>query len=572
MTVGVFAPREIYQITTGWNPPAVDSRTVVNGVGSGDVLNRGGVAGADAHHLPLATYHAARGSSPPATSFEYNDWYFRIHVVPSSLALGNVVSNEQFTIGVWNAWVATPQTLNSFTDTTADGITLAGPPSPPLVYAPNQQVNYTLSVSTVGPPAIAVSVVFTFADAEIPALAITGSRITAWALTPDWQTAVRERVGFLTDILRAWSGREQRRALRIAPRRVFNFSTLAIGKEKRFIENSLFAWAAMTWALPIFPDGQRSPAPITAGMTSVACDTVNRDFVDGGLAIVIQDAATYEVLQIATVTPTALKLTRVVVGNWPAGIRLYPVRAARMLTYPRVTRESQSIMSISPEFTVTDACDWPPAAALPVYRTCPVLEDSPDVSTAQGASYERDANITDAATGAIDVDDTAGMGFPSTTHQWYLNGRTARANFRSLLYTLKGRWSLIWVPSYDEDILLVENVAANNVAITVEEGGFTQFAIVQNRRDIRIELYGGTVLYRRLVGSGSTAVPGAEVLEMDSALGIAITPAQVRRISFMTLSRLDADEIEIQHLSMADGLATAQTPFKSVNYEPAVTS
>lgn len=420
-----------------------------------------------------------------------------------------------------------------------------------------------LILSTNPPPATE-----TFTGRSV-AIVVCSGPPPLWTLTPDWATPVRERLGFLTDVLPAWTGTEQRRILRIAPRRVFNFATLAQGQEKRYIENALFGWSALVWYIPIFPDGQRLLGSVSIGDSTVECDTVNRDFVAGGLAILIHDALTAEVLLVNTIASGALHLSAPASSAWPVGSRLYPLRSARLLTYPKVTAESQEICSLSIEFTLNEPSDWPAASGLPVYRTLPVLEDSPDVTSAPGGDYTRLANITDSVTGAIDVDDTALMGFPGNVHQWFLKGRSARAAFRSLLYLLKGRAMMIWVPSYNADLLLIGSLGSSAVAMTVEACGLVQLAAVQNRRDIRIELITGTVYYRRMV-SAAAGSPGQEVVTLDSALGAAITAAQVRRISFMALSRLDADEIEITHLTMSDGLATAQARFAAVNFEPSV--
>jgi len=388
-----------------------------------------------------------------------------------------------------------------------------------------------------------------------------------WTISPDWQTPVREKLGFLTDVLPAWTASEQRRSLRIAPRRVFSFSTLASFAEKRYIENALFAWAALVWYVPIFPDGQHLTSPVSIGDTTIACDTVDRDFVAGGVAIVIADAQTIEVLQISTVASNALNLSAPVTAAHAVGMRLYPLRRARLLAFTKLAHDSQQTFSLSIDFTIDEPCDWPAASGLPAYRTLPVLEDSPDVSSPPSGDYTRDAHIIDSSTGAISVIDTALLGFPGTIHEWFLKGRTARSNFRKLLYLLKGRAGMIWVPSYNADLMLLESLGSAAVAMTVEAVGLPTLGVVQNRRDIRIELTSGTIYYRRIV-SAAAGSPGQEVATIDSALGATVTPAQIRRISFMALSRLDADEIEIQHLSMADGVATAQTPFRAFNYEP----
>jgi hypothetical protein len=560
MATGVVLAREIYAASSGFNPE-LDNRIPI-ALPVTPVVLAGGAGGVHALEL-LSVRSVATASSRPAASFEMSDWYFRLHILPASFALGNVVSNEQFTVGVWNAWLATVQTLDTIAPTDATGLVLAGQPVPPLLFEPNQQLDYALEIGPVGPPSIDASYLFTFADAETVELTITGQRVNAWALTPDWTTPVHEKLGFLTDVLIAWSGKEQRRRLRISPRRVFTFTTMMQTIEKRFVENQFFGWSAQIWALPIWPDGQRTPAPIAPGDTTVVADTAHRDFVAGGLALVLTSAAAFEILQVESVAPNLLTLIAPAALATPAGSKLYPVRSARLLAYPRISRESQSLATLTVEFTIVEPCDWPLASGLPIYRGLPVLEDSPDKSAPAEGAYEREATITD-NDNSIDVDDTALLGFPTNVHTWWLKGRAARAAFRSLMYTLAGRWQEIWVPSYDNDLQLVEDAASSASNLTFELSGFQLYAGVQNRQDIRIETYAGAIFYRRILGAAPGS-PGTEVLTIDSVLGVALPVASVRRISLMALSRLDADEITIEHLTAADGLASASTPFRAVN-------
>jgi hypothetical protein len=281
MTAGVLMPREIYPASSGLNTGALDSRIAMAQPFPGRVLEVGPRAGTiTMHHLP--TLALALTGSRPAISFEITDWFFRIHILPDNLQLGNVVSSEIFTIGVWNAWLATAQTLDTITTLDPSGTTLTGQPPPPLVFAPNQQLDYTLTIDPLGSPTVDATYTFTFADGESVELSMFGQRISAWALTPDWQTPVEEQLGWKTDRLRAWDATEQRRALRIAPRRQVKFTTWMSKQDKQFIENQLFAWGALIWALPIWWDGQYLSVQSNPGDVLVLADTVGRDFVADG--------------------------------------------------------------------------------------------------------------------------------------------------------------------------------------------------------------------------------------------------------------------------------------------------
>lgn len=561
---GNVAADPIYAASSGLNTGAFDSRTLTLYPYTLR-LAAGALSGALTTHLPLATAHSAN-SGTLAESFALTDWYNRIHISQSLVALGNVVSNVTKTVKVWNAWLEQTQTLNTFGVTNGAGITVTSPGVLPITFARNQELSWVFTVAVQGPPTIDAIYTWTFADSESVTLEITGNRVTAWALTPDWSAGVRETLQFRTDVMTAWSGAEQRRALRIAPRRQFQFSAPMGQQERRVIEASLFAWSSMVWALPIFSDGQRLTSALSPGMLTVACDTVNRDFRAGGLAILITDAAHYEVLQVTSVTNTALALTNAVAGTWPVGSRLYPVRTARLVSYPKIARENGQFATVQPQFVTVEPCDWTPASGLPQYRSFPVLENSPDTGAANEASYEREMNVIDNETGVVEMDDTAGIGFPVWMHNWFMQGRTQRAFFRSLMYLLKGRQGEIWVPTYQSDLQLSAIIASTATTMDVEMTGYTLFLVGQlNRQDIRIELLNGTVFYRRI--TGSTGVDAnTERLSIDSSLGQQVTPSQVRRISFMSLCRLNNDNIDIMHENGDTGLATATTQWRATNH------
>jgi hypothetical protein len=564
VTTATLAAEVIFPLTAGVNDPIFDR--VANALPqTAAILSSLELASsASGFSLPIDVYSHTVADSVLADSFALTDWYFRIHVLPAQLSLGSVVSDELFTIGIWNAWLDTTQTLDSITPVDATGLTLTGQPDPPLAYLPNQQLNYTLTVLSEGPPTIDASFVFLFADAEEVTLAISGERITAWALTPDWADGVSEKMAFKTDTLRAWDGSTQRRALRIHPRRNFTFSAPMTKLEKQFVENQLSAWGALIWALPIFPDGQYLMTPVGPGDMTVLCDTVDRDFVEGGLAILLLNASTYEVLQITDFTSTQLNLSREVVGSWSSGSKLYPIRSARLLTTTRITRDNGAYATLQPNFQVDEPCDWPVATGLPQYRGVNVLEDSPDTDETSEGSYDRDTFLIDNDTGALTVIDTALMSFPGNSHNWFLKGKAARAAFRSLMYLLKGAQGQIWVPSYEEDLQLASMVHAGDTNLECENSGIALFAATQNRRDIRIELVTGTIFYRRITGAVLDS-PTTEVVSIDTSLGVDVPLSSVRRISFMALSTLAGDEITIEHLTGIEGIAVSSTPFVAVN-------
>jgi len=517
-------------------------------------------------HMPSVPGHSL-GAGGKALSF-VDDWYNRLHITPAVFSIGNLVSSLSVTYKIWNSHLTATRVLTGSSSSNDTGITTTAPSSLPITFQPNQELSWSAAISVIGPPTIGASFTYSFTGGESVSLFITGQRITAWALSPDWASPVVERLEFKTDVMHTWSGAEQRRALRIAPRRTFTFNAQLTQQERRFVEAQLFNWSARTWALPIWPDGQPLSSALSAGATSIACDTVNRDFTAGGMAIMIASAVLYEVVSVQSVASGALTLSYPVQNNWPAQTRIYPVRTAFLAGYPKLTRENGNFSTASPSFLVIEPCDWSAASGLPTYRSAPVLENSPDEGGLE-MTLARNTVMIDCDTGTVAIDDLAGIGLPTNTHNWWLEGGAIRAAFRALLYLLKGRQGEIWVPTYQQDLKITAAVASGQAYIDVELTGYQLYLLNQvNRQDIRIELYNGTILYRRIIGATGLDVY-TERLTLDSGIGSAVAVTDVRRISYMALSRLNSDAIEIQHHTAASakgGLATSSTPWQALNH------
>ena len=185
------------------------------------------------------------------------DLFDRIHVLPTALSLGNVVSELTREVAVWNAWRTIPQTLTGLRLDGDAGSTLAAPAALPLALRPLQERVLTLTVGLDGPPVIDAVAVLSFADGAMWSIRIDGLRLQAWTLPPNWSEPLTETLAWLTDVQIAVAGTVTRTPLREAPHRSWEFAVLADRRERRWVENALFDWTARVWALPVFVDTRR---------------------------------------------------------------------------------------------------------------------------------------------------------------------------------------------------------------------------------------------------------------------------------------------------------------------------
>jgi hypothetical protein len=76
----------------------------------------------------------------PIDSF-FDDWYNRIHLMPSTIDLLNVISDQTRTITLWNAYLVN-KTLTSTVFPEAQGLTVDSPVTPPYVLRALETLEY----------------------------------------------------------------------------------------------------------------------------------------------------------------------------------------------------------------------------------------------------------------------------------------------------------------------------------------------------------------------------------------------------------------------------------------------
>src|SRR5690606_652011 len=136
------------------------------------------------------------------------DFYERIHVLPGTFVLGNVLQTATRTFEVWNAHF-TSKTLSAINEVGTEGIALTGGPGdPPIVYGPLRSAVYTATVGLDGPLSINASYEFDFAAANNVFVVLTGARAVIFAFEP--QLPITERLEWLTDLQESYGGAEQR--------------------------------------------------------------------------------------------------------------------------------------------------------------------------------------------------------------------------------------------------------------------------------------------------------------------------------------------------------------------------
>jgi len=381
---------------------------------------------------------------------------------------------------------------------------------------------------------------------------------------PTWVTQpsgpVLERLEWLTDVIPAFDGSEQRRSLRAGPRRFLEFPFVASGAARRTLENALHSGQAVTWSLPVWMDAAPLQTTVSASATSLAVDTTTRDFGAGRDIILYRDEARFEVCTIDSLTSSSITLDAGTASGWPAGETLViPVRPAVLPDTLALARFTGSDATGTVRFEIVGPNDWTAETPGTTYRSHPVLTQAPNWTEDPEHSIARAIDRVDGRIGGFFLDAQAAGPQRLQSHRWLLDGRAAIDAYRQWLHARRGRLAAFWLPTWAIDLVPVATIGSSDTTIDVAHCSYTaSVAQAIGRRDIRIETAAGAVLYRRITGSTEVSST-VERLTISSALGSTLAPADVVAISFMSLARLEADAAEIQWSTSDLAEATVMT-------------
>ncbi len=465
-----------------------------------------------------------------------DDYYYRVHVQPGVIELGNLLSAQTRNVEAWNAHFD-GKLLSSISDTGLDGIDLAEPVAAPTTFAPLESRIYTLSISISGSPTIDGQYAFLFAG-ETPTLRITGRRVVVWPFVP--QTRFREQLQWLTDVMQAYSA-EQRLALRTAPRQSFQYDFQLTPRQYSRAKAISTQWAHRVYGAPVWAEAVRL-GNLPAGATSLSFDTTSADFRADDVVLLWESDEKFFAVETTTKTDSSMGL-KLPLDQAFNNAYVMPLRFARTLRGTEFRRSANDIIDAKMVFLVGNNIDLGASIGLTQYRGLDVMTDRSVVVSGMAERIVRAVDVFDNGSGPIEVDQE--RAYPDRSEVLTMDALTrAEAwRMRQWLHARRGRQKSFWLPGWNNDIEIIEDVGAAASAITVKHIGYPFYYGVS---DIMIDLSDGSRLFGRIL-SGATDGSGNEILSLEAPLGVAFTVADVVLCCFMKHVRLDTDQIDVTH-------------------------
>lgn len=494
----------------------------------------------------------------------FDDWYNRIHVIPLSIDLFNVVTNQTRSITLWNAYLST-KSLVSTDFPSEQGLSVTSPVNPPYSIRPLEVLEYTLSVTTDGPPTINVDLTWNIDAEDAIVVPVTGRRVIVWPFKPNWSQGLVESLEWLSDVMTSYSGDEQRFSLRTKPRRIFEYASVVQKEEAAIATNLLWGWQNRNFAVPVWFDKTMLNAPVSAGADTISVDTTDRGFFVDGLLLLINSVTDYEAIQIESFTSSSVVLAKPLERSWPAGTKVYPLNVARMPQSVNSTRLTDGVLNINTVFNAdpvqTDPY-IPVAAASTTFNGYEVILRKPNWARPVEIENNYEYDLVDFQVGGVASVTTTTFPKVIRRFQWDLYSNDEVREFRQLLGRLKGRAKAAYLPTWFAEFELYSTEVASSSTIRVKDNEFYRVVNVDPAlKTLMILPRTGAPIIRSIDSVGIDPL-GFITLGLNAAIGIDLNATTLSRLSLVHLCRLTADRVIINWVS--DRKATVEANFTLV--------
>lgn len=383
------------------------------------------------------------------------------------------------------------------------------------------------------------------------------SALPVFSFRPDWAQGITEHLEWLTDVLTSKTAAEQRNSLRLSARRSFEAQIAPLKNERTFLDLFIRRFSNQEFMVPLWHDRTTLGSGVAIGATSLTVDTTDREFVAGGMALLVgADPFSCEAVQVSAVASGALTLSVPTGLAWAAGTVIHPLRRTWLLEQPTASHQTGTLDTVPMQFLLSGPQDYDGGAEeLATYAGYPILSPAPDWSDVLSLEYARPLAEVDGKVGLRAFGDPASRSFAIQMHRWFLEGRAEQAAFRRLIARLRGKQGALWLPSFTADLTIAAPVTAGDTHIDVQPCGLV-YTGLQAGRQHAIGTSGEMLQFTAV-----SAVGGIERLTLSAP--ISGTLAIGDTLSFADIGRLDADTIDIHHQTDSDGVAQVELPCRS---------
>jgi hypothetical protein len=469
-----------------------------------------------------------------------DDYYYRIHLNPASVAFGPIVSPTEETFIVWNAWFVT-KACSSMVESHPLEYSLS-PTAGAFSLVSLEIKTFTVSVTTDGSLEFDATVTFTFGS-ETPVETLTGTRVAVFSFVPKFP--MRESLEWNTNILAAKDGSEQRFCLRKTPRQYFRFDCkLTTEQEQARLEALMFEWAKRMWGIPVWGELTEHSSTLNINDTTISFDTRYADYRANSYALIWQGINSYEAVKVQTVDADKLNLEKPILSQWTGNKFIMPLRIGYML-HPEMLYNADGFSEFGCGFLIRYnklITSFLPTGA-DAYDSAPVLNPSL-VGTGLENAINAGMKTSDFGLGDFERFSDSDFNMYIQAHVFRYATKQDIWNFRALLHYLYGRQETCWIISDKKDFDQSQTLGAGESQLTVTSIGMARYMGLNSlRTHIAFVFPDNTRYYRQI--TGFTESGSEDIVGLSSSLGVEVDAGDCE-ISFLDKCRMTEEKIDIE--------------------------
>ena len=511
-------------------------------------------------------------------------WFERIHLLPrTKLNFGNIITQVQKDYELFSACRDLSATVISIVNNALPGTALPGV-TPPVIVPPMSSILDATTTDNSGGtglgtlvqtkvqalqdglPTFDTTIIFNTTKND-PALLVAGTRIVL--IPQEYEFNTKETLAFLTEIITALDGVEQRLSLRKQPRQTFEVEYKLTENDRQRVQVLLMDWQDKLFGFPLWHEKLTLTSAVSAGATQYPVTGADEaDFRVGGLGVIFTDVNTFDVLNITAVTSTLITAADPSVNGYAAASPIMPLRTAFIRRQVSANRRTVELEIFRITFECTDnntgalAGDTTPGF-WSTYNSRVLLDDCNVTNGILSELYRQRIYRLDNRTGIVNHTSTWDRNKRSHEKGFFARNRSEILQLRKLLIGLRGRQKAFYIPTFIEDMTPSTGITATSLTMDITRIEYERFVQTRLPKTIfRITFKNGDPALVRVIQSVASVDTVTERLTLDITWPNTVALSDIDRVQFYELVRFDSDAIVLRYPRV--GLAHVRTQVTQV--------
>lgn len=480
----------------------------------------------------------------------YSDLYYdRIHVIPSSVNFGVVDADKSSEVEIWNSFLHDNTMLNITGDFDQGLYFLENTDN--IMFGGNTSKLYTLVADQEGVLTINASFVSNFTTSYGNLYAEGVREIVTFDFdipTP----SMSEKITFYTDILKSRDGAEQRIALLQNPRISTSYSYILSDYNLSLFDSKIEGFLGSEGLTPKWQQSQILNYEVLAGQNIVFFNTVNKD-IQVGQYILLKEGNKLETAKVIELYDNRVVIELNLEKTFSEHAYVIPCFFAHIENVNKTNltdRDTQVTVTFNYSVDEINKISYT-AYSFEQYNSLNVFINQPNKVNNINTSYNRDTLIKDTIYGITSIIDINNQNFNTYNYSYLLDSTEEIQKFKSLLFDLNGRQKPFYIPTFQQDLILIEdgnfNVFDNTIVI---QGIKYKKNYDKNFRDIIIFYKDGTHSIYKVIDSNNDEIFGSDdILILDRNLEKFTNYDNIEYISFLNKARFVSDDTTINFIT-----------------------